>query len=285
MGDQPAPGTLEQQYWNSPATRAWSERYEPIDRLFAEVTRLALDAAAPRQGELILDIGCGSGTTVLALAGRVGGNGSVLGADIAEASVKKARERIAAAGLRQANAIVADVATHDFPPSSFDLAFSRFGVMFFSDPAAAFRNLRQAMKPSGRLAFTVFRRPQENPWATMPLAAMSDLVPLPPPPGPEDPGQFAWADPDRVRRILDAGGFREVSLTPHDLRMPIARPGGAAEAADFAMQIGPVVRATLNAPAEQRAAVRARLQDFYQKHDGSQGIVLPGAVWIVNARA
>jgi SAM-dependent methyltransferase len=198
--------------------------------------------------------------------------------------VAKARERIAAAGLRQADAIVADVSTHAFPPASFDLAFSRFGVMFFADPAATFAKLRTAMQPSGRLTFAVFRTAQENPWARLPLDAVRELVELPPPAGPEDPGQFAWANADRVRRILSGGGFREITLSPHDLPMPIAKRGGAAEAADFAMHIGPVVRATLSAPAALRAAVRARLQDFYAKHDGPQGIVFPGAIWIVQAR-
>src|SRR5205807_4376627 len=121
-----------------------------------------LDLAAPQLGERVLDIGCGPGTTVLELARRVGPGGHVLGADVSKPSVARARERIATAGLRHAEAIVADASVHPFAPDSFELAFSRFGIMFFRDPVAAFENVRRAMKPGGRLALAVFRAASET---------------------------------------------------------------------------------------------------------------------------
>jgi len=275
----------EQQYWNSPATRPWSEHHDVIDRLLAGVTEALLAAAAPSAGESVIDIGCGSGTTVLALAARVGPKGRVIGADISEASVAKARERIAAAGLRNAEVMLADASSHRFAPQSCDLLFSRFGVMFFADPVAAFANFRKAMKPGGRFTATVFRTPKENPWATASIAAWRHLIEPSPPPGPEEPGQFAWADPARVKRILEGGGFREISLTPHDPAMRLAGPGGAEEAANFAMMIGPAVRALTGKPESLRAPVRAALKEFFAKHDGPQGIVFPGAIWLVKAKA
>jgi SAM-dependent methyltransferase len=281
-----SPNAREAQYWNSAVTRPWAERHEPIDRLFARLTQAALDVAAPRPGERAIDIGCGSGTTVLELAARVGPDGHVLGADIARQSVEKARERIAAAGIRHAEVTLADVSTHRFAPDSFDLAFSRFGVMFFSDPTATFANLRSAMKPGGRLALVVFRTAQENRWSTAPAAAVRHLLPPPAmPPGPEEPGMFSWADPARVHRILEGAGFREVSLTPHDPTLPFAGPGGAAEAADFAMHFGPVARAKSIGALTEPEAVRAGLHAFFESVEGPHGIVLPGAVWIVTARA
>jgi len=287
MNGQPAgtPDVREGQYWNSPAMRFWADHHERIDRLLAGLMQVALDLAAPQPGERVIDIGCGSGTTVLELAARVGPTGHVLGIDIAERSVARARERITAAGLRHAEVVLADVSTYAFPPSRFDLAFSRFGVMFFADPIATFGKLRRAMKPGGRLALAVFRTRQENPWIMAAMAAIAHLLPPAAPPGPEEPGQFAWANPERVHRILEGAGFREVSLTPHDPAMPLAGPGGAAEAADFAMQIGPAVRATLGASAEFREAVRSGLEAFFRSQDGPQGIVLPGAIWVVRARA
>jgi ubiquinone/menaquinone biosynthesis C-methylase UbiE len=173
MADQQtsSPNAREVQYWNSARTRAWADEYEAIDRLFAGLTRVALDHAAPKLGERVIDVGCGSGTTVLELAARVGPSGYVLGADVSKASVEKARERIAAAGVHQAEIMLCDVSTHISPANSFDLVFSRFGVMFFADPVATFANIRKAMKPDGRLALAVFRTPQENKWATAALAA------------------------------------------------------------------------------------------------------------------
>jgi SAM-dependent methyltransferase len=199
--------------------------------------------------------------------------------------VDKARERIAAAGLSHAEASLCDVSVHRFAPDSFDLAFSRFGVMFFADPVATFINLRRGMKRSGRLTFAVFRTPQENPWGTAPVAAVRHLLPPMTPPGPDDPGQFSWADPTRVRRILEGAGFEDVSLTPHDPAMRLAGPGGAVAAADFAMTIGPIARAMANASPPDPSAVRAALQAFFSSHDSPQGIVLPGALWIVRAHA
>src|SRR5437899_1458420 len=119
-----SPYTTEAEYWRSAATRAWAEQHERQDRALAALAEAALDLAAPRPGERVLDIGCGSGTTILALAARVGPNGHVLGADISERSVARARERIAAAGTPQADVVCVDASTHPFTPGSLDLAFS-----------------------------------------------------------------------------------------------------------------------------------------------------------------
>ena len=286
MADQQpsSPNAREVQYWNSTHTRAWADEYEAIDRLFAGLTRVALDHAAPKLGERVIDIGCGSGTTVLELAARVGPSGYVLGADVSKPSVEKTRERIAAAGVHQAEAILCDVSTHVFPANSSDLVFSRFGIMFFAEPVATFVNIRKAIKRDGRLALAVFRTLQENKWATAILAAVRHLLPPLTPPGPEDPGQFSWGDAARVHRILEAASFQDVSLTPHDPAMPLAGRGGAAEAASFMLRVGPVARAASEASEEQRSEVRAALETFFRSHEGPQGIVFQGAIWIVTAR-
>jgi SAM-dependent methyltransferase len=287
MADQKAgsPNAREVEYWNSAHTRGWADEHEAIDRLFAGLTQVALNLAAPRVGERVIDIGCGSGTTVLELAARVGPNGYVLGADVSKPSVEKARDRVAAAGVHQAEVVLCDVSNHIFPANRFDLVFSRFGVMFFADPVATFANIRKAMKPDGRLALAVFRSLQENKWASATVGAVRHLLPPTTPPGPEEPGQFSWGDAARVHRILETAGFQEVSLTPHDPAMPIAGPGGAAEAASFMSRVGPVARATGDASEQQRKEVRAALEAFFRSHEGPQGIVLQGAIWIVTARA
>jgi SAM-dependent methyltransferase len=284
MADQQAGSSNAAQieFWNSAASRAWADQHEQMDRAVAEVTKALLDLAAPQPGERVLDIGCGSGTTVLELAARVGPDGYVLGADIADHSVARARERIAAAGVQHAEAIVADVSVQSFEPNSFDLSFSRFGVMFFSDPAAAFANVHRAMKPGGRVALAVFRAAADDLWPNSPLAAVRHLLPPIPVPGPEDPGPFSWAEPNRVHRILEGAGFREVSLTPLD---PFGRLGGsAAEAAQFMMLFGPLTRLLPALSEPQRDAVRSAIEDFFEGHTTSQGVVLPAANWVVRAR-
>jgi SAM-dependent methyltransferase len=286
MADQQAvsPNAAQIEFWNSAPARAWADQYERMDRAVADLTKALLDMAAPQRGEHVLDIGCGSGTTVLELATRVGPGGHVLGADISEHSAARARQRIVDAGSRHAEVIVADVSCHAFAPNTFDLVFSRFGVMFFSDPQAAFANVRRAMKPGGRVALAVFRAASEGLWPHGPLEAVRHLLPPIPTPGPEEPGPFSWADPTRVHRILEGAGFREVSSTPVDPVIRLASTGEAAEAADFVMALGPLTRVLPAVSAPQREAVRAALEVFFQKYTSSQGVFLPAANWLVRAR-
>jgi len=283
---QAATGNAAQiEFWNSAATRAWADQYARMDRAVAALTKELLDLAAPGPGERILDIGCGPGTTVLELAKRVGPGGHVLGADVSEPSVARARERIAAAGLRHAEVIVADASVHPFSPDSFELTFSRFGIMFFSDPVAAFENVRRAMKPGGRLTLAVFRPASAKLWPNAPLEAVRHLLPPIPTPGPEEPGPFSWADPARVHRILDGAGFSEVSLTPLDPVIQLAGPAGEAEAVDFVMAMGPLMRVLPGLSATEREDIRATLEVYFKAHATSQGVVLPAEIWVVRARA
>ncbi|HEV2335649.1 MAG TPA: methyltransferase domain-containing protein [Stellaceae bacterium] len=276
--------TAQAEFWNSPAARAWADQHARMDRALAPFLEALLVAAAPKPGERVLDIGCGGGTTVLELAARVGPQGSVLGADIAERSVARARERIAAASLGHAEVVVADASAHGFPAGAFDLSFSRLGVMFFAEPTAAFTNIKRAMTPAARVVLGVFRAAAENLWPIGPTGAVKHLLPPLPTPGPEEPSPFSLADPSRVHRILEGAGFREVSLTPFDWAVRLAPPGGAAEAADFMMVFGPLTRVVPTLPAAQQVAVRAALEAYFEGRDGPDGVTLSAANWIVRAR-
>ncbi len=163
MSDTASIAKAQREFWNSEATRRWVTEQTQIDRLMAQVTEAALAAAAPIPGESVLDVGCGAGTTTLRMADAVGPSGQVLGVDISEQQLALARQRIADAGATHVRLVLDDAATYDFAPASIDLCFTRFGVMFFADPVAAFRNIRRAMKPGGRLLLTVFRSGTENP--------------------------------------------------------------------------------------------------------------------------
>jgi SAM-dependent methyltransferase len=217
MSDTASIAMAQREFWNGEATRRWVIEQARIDRLMSNVTEAALVAAAPKPGESVLDVGCGTATTTLRMAETVGPSGCVLGVDISEQQLELARQRVAAAGATQVKLVLDDAATHAFGSDRFDLCFTRFGVMFFADPVAAFRNIRSAMKSSGRLLLAVFRSGSENPWTTASVSAIRHLVPPPPALGPEEPGQFSWSDPARVRRIPNGAGFSDVVLTPLDL--------------------------------------------------------------------
>jgi SAM-dependent methyltransferase len=281
MSDTASIASNQRIFWNSEATRRWVTEQARIDRLFLGVTEAILAAAAPRRGESVLDVGCGTGTILLRTAEAVGPEGQVLGIDISEQQLALAQRRIDDAGATNARALLDDAGTHDFPTAVFDLAVTRFGVMFFADPVAAFSNIRHGMKPGGRLALAVFRPGSENPWATASLVAIRHLVTPPAPPGPEEPGQFGWGDPERVRRILGGAGFRDVVLTPLDLAITIGR--NATEAAEFATFIGQGARLLHGLPDTTREAARSAFETFFKAYEGPDGVSLPGGLWIVSA--
>ncbi len=278
----PAAANADQiNYWNASAGETWAALNERLDRTIEPLGRAAMEALAPAAGERLVDIGCGCGQTTLALAGRVGDGGAVLGVDVSAPMLAIARARAARAGLTQAAFLQADAQTHRFEAGAFDAAFSRFGVMFFADPAAAFANIRAALAPGGRLAFLCWRAAAENPMMTVPFAAALPHLPqAPPPPDPLAPGPFAFADKDRVRGALAAAGFSNIDIALHD--QPIG--GGDLEAGvDTALKVGPL-GAILRERPELRGtvidAVRAALTPFA----GDAGVIFDSATWIVTAR-
>jgi SAM-dependent methyltransferase len=284
MGD-PGPNAEQERYWNETAGPKWVAHEAMLDLQLAPLGRLAMDRLALAPGERVLDVGCGCGDSTLELARRVGPAGVALGIDVSEVMLARARERAAAAGLAQARFERADAQTHAFGEAAFDALFSRFGVMFFVDPTAAFRNLRRALRPGGRLGFVCWQSVQRNPWMLVPLMAAAQHLALPPPPDPEAPGPFAFADPERVRRILAAAGFAEVALEPLEQPLTLGGGRGVDEAADFLLQMGPAGAALREAdPAVLplvRGAVRAALAPFA----GEAGIRMDSASWLVSARA
>lgn len=272
-------------YWNDKAAVTWTAFQERIDNLFAPLTAVALEAAAPAVGGRVIDVGCGCGATVLELAHRVGPSGHVLGVDVSAAMSARARERIAAQKLTNADVIIADAATYAFPRDDADLLFSRFGIMFFADPVAAFANLRRAMGRGGRLLCAVWRPLAENAWANVPFEAARSLLPPQQPFDPAAPGPFALAAAERVHYILVGAGWRDIGLTRHDTPMRLAGAGQREEAAEFATRVGPLARALADADPELRLRARHAVESALTAHQSPDGISLSGSIWIVSARA
>jgi SAM-dependent methyltransferase len=262
--DAEAPNAEMIAYWNGPIGARWATEQEMLDRAFAAFGSELIEAAAFREGMRVLDIGCGCGTTTLAASDAVGAAGVVLGVDVSAPLLARARER--AQGRQNLAFVEADASAHPFdrrPEAQYDVAISRFGVMFFRDPTAAFRNIRTGLRPAGRLAFVSWATLQENPWASRPMDVVRKHLPegqpAAPPPGPDEPGPFSFADPGRVQRILTGAGFSEVSGRPFTARVVASRTG-LDEAIDFAMANGPAGRALREAPAQTKVRVREELR-------------------------
>lgn len=270
------------EYWNSDQMAAWVQHQDGFDAMLASFADVVLDAAGPRSGERVVDLGCGSGAVSRAAATAVGPEGKVTGLDISEPMVALAREL--ASGLDQADFVCCDVQTQDLSALAADLVVSRFGVMFFDDPVAAFANVASAVAPGGRLAFVCWRSPVENEWIATPMAAVVPILGMPDLPPPDAPGPFQMADADFVRTTLDAAGWGMVEVVPLDREI---NPGGARDvdaAVDFLTRDGIGRRLMDGKPEVAQAEARAALREALGPHvrDG-EGVVLGAAAWLVTA--
>ena len=279
----PAAHAAQEDYWNGRAGETWAELRRLLDMELHPLGREAQAALAPQPGERVLDIGCGAGETSLDLAAATAPGGAVLGVDISRTLLDIAGRRAAERGLQaRFEAADAQAPFRGLGGERFDAAFSRFGVMFFADPAAAFANIRKALRPGGRIAFVCWRPPAENPLMTAPFKAVEHLVPPQPPSDPLAPGPFAFADPERVRRILGEAGFGQVAIRPFD-----AQVGGWTldEALIVAQRVGPLGTVLRENP-DLRPKVLDAVAGELQRHTGADGKVRMGAaVWIVTATA
>jgi SAM-dependent methyltransferase len=258
-------------YWSGPVGNTWAAMRERLDKQLDPLGQVTLRALAPKPGERIADIGCGAGQSTAQLAAAFA---EVIGIDVSTPLIAAARAR-----FPQLQFVEADAATYDFGP--LDAIYSRFGVMFFVDPLAAFRHFHRSLQPGGRLAFLCWRAVEQNPIMTVPMsAAISAGVPAPPPGDPFAPGPFAFADRDRLTSILSAAGFSGIELSPHDQAIG---SNDLDAALDLALQIGPLGRLLREAPQHRDqaiAAVRRAMADYVV--DGL--VMMPSATWIVTAR-
>ncbi len=270
-------------YWNGEGGQIWVRTMDRSEANFASLTPRLLARAAAKPGEQVLDVGCGGGETSHALAQAVSPDGAVLAVDISEPILRVARQRhgaVANLAFLQADAGNADLGT-----ARFDLLFSRFGVMFFADPAAAFTNLCRAVKPSGRMVFLCWRAMDENAWiATSTAAAVAALGeehrPAPPA-DPRAPGPFAFADADHVRDILRRAGFGTVAIDPLDEAMHL---GDIQTALGYLKNMGPISQALPRVSADQQHAVDVAMRDALGRYLVDGEVRAPSATWIVTAR-
>jgi SAM-dependent methyltransferase len=276
------PNAEQIEYWNKQAGPKWVTDVAQLDALLSPLGLAAMERAAPRAGERVIDVGCGLGQTSLQLAARVGATGAVLGVDISTPMLERARERARAERVTQATFENADAQTHSFPPASFDLVFSRFGVMFFADPVAAFANLARALKSGGRLAFVCWQSLAQNAWMRDPMMALAKHVTLPPPAAPDAPGPFAFADAARVTAILERAGFRDVAFESRTGQLSLGKT--VDEALRFASEIGPVGAVLREQPERVKSAALAEIRELLASRATPDGVALPYATWIATGK-
>jgi ubiquinone/menaquinone biosynthesis C-methylase UbiE len=275
------PNANQYEEWNNATGRRWLERHEAVDRQIAPFGLRAIEAADIRSGERALDVGCGRGETSFELARRVGASGFVIGIDISRLLIETARQLADRSKVSNFRFEAADAQTFPLPAQCFDLVFSRFGIMFFDNPEAAFRNFRKALRPDGRLSFVCGSAPRENQFMTIPIAAASRHIELPQPGDPEAPGPFAFADKERIKRILSHAGFGEIKTD-----RVIEKVGGATldESARMLLELGPLNRILDELDDKMRRAIFEDIRGALSDIKSSERPVLDAAAWLVTAR-
>lgn len=266
--------------WNGGAGRSWVEAQAALDRMFQPLEDRLVAAVGAAAATRVLDIGCGTGSTTLAVARRLGAKGHCVGIDISEPMITAARHRAEQDGT-PARFIRDDAQIHDFGSTRFDMMISRFGVMFFADPVAAFKNLRRAAQDNTSLQLIAWRSPAENSFMTTAERAAAPLLPDLPARRPDSPGQFGFADRHRVQRILDQSGWTRIEITPIDVSCTLPET----DLIQYFTRLGPLGRILDTTDTQTRTqlvqTVRAAFDPFVRGPD----VNFTAACWMIGTRA
>lgn len=266
--------------WNGAAGRAWVDAQAVLDRLFTPLeARLVEAVTAVKAAHSVLDVGCGTGSTTIAIARALGPQGRTMGVDLSEPMIALARSRAEQQHV-PAEFVCADAQVHTFEPSSVDIITSRFGVMFFSDPVQAFSNLRRAARSDAQLRLIVWRSGEENPFMTTAERAAAPLLPDLPPRRSDGPGQFAFANRDHVHAILDKSGWSGIDFQRLDVVCTLAEE----DLARYATRLGPVGMFLQNADEETRTRIARAVRSAYDPYVHGDEVRFTAACWMISAR-
>lgn len=267
--------TPQHEYWNADVGETWAHESDALDAMLDPLGRTGLNALNVQQGECVLDIGCGAGATtrqIVAMGARA------VGVDISAPLLAKAKGQSNDA-LKY---ILADCSV-DALPGPFDAAYSRFGVMFFPDPVAAFAHIRTAMRPGGRLAFVCWGPLSQNTWATEPMLAVAHFMEKAPEPmDPNVPGPFAFSQPERATSILTQAGWRDARAVAWTGPYTIAETPEAAAA--LLVKIGPLSRILREQP-KLLPHVQDALLNQFKRRERQTPVQFTASTWIVTAHA
>ncbi|MBN3788728.1 class I SAM-dependent methyltransferase [Burkholderia sp. Ac-20353] len=278
MNHTPSANVEQAALWNGPSGRAWVDTQAAIDTMFRPFAETLVEAAAATQARHVLDVGCGTGAVTVAIARRLGADGSCTGIDVSAPMLDAARARAERDSVR-ADFIRADVQTHAFVPAQFDLIVSRLGVMFFDDPVRAFSNLRGAAADGASLCAIAWRSAADNPFMTTAERAAAPLLPNLPPRVPGTPGQFAFGDRERVASILGASGWTGVDIRP--LVVSCVLPAHALT--DYVSRLGPVGLALRDVDDETRVRVVETVCAAFEPYVHGDEVRFDAACWMIGA--
>ena len=272
---------VEIERWNSAFAQKWVEFQTRLDACLASVSDELIERAALVPGERIVDVGCGAGATTVELARQVGTGGRVLAIDVSEPMLDVARKRLAGSG--QCELLLSDAQTHAFEPGVFDALLSRFGVMFFDDPVAAFANMILALRPGGRVVFASWASVGKNPWFQIPRDAAIAQLGAPEPVPPRAPGPMAFAEADYVTEILLSAGLTYVRA--NQVSLDLVNPGGLDQAAELASNLGPAARIhkEKNGTAEDLEIIRTEVTEKFRQYESDAGVSVPATINIFSA--
>jgi SAM-dependent methyltransferase len=264
--------------WNGDSGNAWVELHEVLDGMLAPLGEVLLDSVDVQPDDHVLDVGCGTGATTVDVAGRLGPRGRSVGIDISATMLAAARTRAEQAG-RAAHFVLGDAQAYPFEPARFHTVISRLGVMFFDDPVEAFKNLRHAARSGAQLRFLAWRGPADNPFMTTAERAAAPLLPQLPPRVPDAPGQFAFADPDRVENIVGQSGWSDVDVRRVDIACGLAE----VQLMRYLASMGPVGRVLSQSDDQTRGRVLDVVRNAFDPfiHDGE--VRYTAACWLVGA--
>jgi SAM-dependent methyltransferase len=272
------------EYWNEVSGPKWFAMQEELDEQLSPLQDALISYLKPEPGQHIIDIGCGCGATSLMLAGIVGSAGSVTGLDVSQPMLNRARERAVNIGLTNTTFEEGDAQTFPLDEATYDNVTSRFGIMFFANPTEAFVNFKSSLRADGSLTFMCWRTIQDNTWMTVPLMAAAEHLEMPPPPEPNSPGPFAFADKEYLKGLLVDAGFTSIEIVPFDSKMNMGAGSKIYNSVDFVTKIGPLSRLLQDLDDESVDKVKVSIRKALKPFQTSEGVELDAAVWLVKAK-
>ena len=273
----------QKQFWSGAGGDVWVDKQREMDIMLNPLGERVIQGLDLKEETKILDIGCGCGATTLEIA-KIVNQGEVIGVDISEPMLERATQTASDMALTNISYQVKDVQVDEMPNKYFDIAFSRFGVMFFEDPFEAFKNINHSLKDNGQLSFVCWQHASLNPWQSLSIQVIKEFLDLPAPP-PKSPGPFAFEDKSYIEEILNASGFRDIEIKDNQEDIVMFSGKSIREACEDYLTINPVVTEMLkNSPSELREEILEALIGKFSNYHNDDGLLFPSATWIVTAK-